>query len=521
MADGTGCELSLRDTLVRASEVREIYDDSPLVIAGLHRLLLAILHRNFGPQNFGEWQAVWRAGHFDAVTLDAYFARWRHRFDLFDAERPFYQVTEMEDAERHPAVLLKQEAATGNNATLFDHSFRGFPADLSPAEAASALVARQAYAIGGGVSRPFNFYGSTLTRGLSVLAFGNSLFETLMLNLLVYNKERPLPSEGEDLPAWEREEAARPQKEGTPVRGYLDYLTWQSRRVHLFPEGNATVVRWCQLQQNLKLPEGRNLLDPFKCYRVSETEGYQPLPLNPAKALWRDSHTLFQQAARPTERATKRPEVFNHLARVYLAREGGEIEASPTYGLATYGLATDPGKAASVLLWARERLPLPLRYLNDQSLVDELGDGLRVAQNVAEELRSATRLLARLILAPNSGAGGARQPDEGDVTDLARGFAADPSYWARLEPHFKRLLTELPRARDGDAGGGGEPLLAWAEALRRAAEEAFARATSGLDTSARSLKAVAQAESAFRRGLRQTLNAFKKRFETGDDGGGE
>ena len=38
-------ELSLRDTLTRAHEIRELPDDSPLVTVSLHRLLLAILQQ--------------------------------------------------------------------------------------------------------------------------------------------------------------------------------------------------------------------------------------------------------------------------------------------------------------------------------------------------------------------------------------------------------------------------------------------------------------------------------------------
>ena len=47
-------DLSLRDTLLNAHKITAIFDQSPLVTAALHRLLLAILHRNFGPASQGE-----------------------------------------------------------------------------------------------------------------------------------------------------------------------------------------------------------------------------------------------------------------------------------------------------------------------------------------------------------------------------------------------------------------------------------------------------------------------------------
>src|SRR4051794_12147009 len=95
--DGTVGEVGLRDALVRAHEIRELVESSPLVTVSLHRLLLAILHRTFGPETFEAWKALWRRGHWDAETLDTYFAAWRHRFDLFDPERPFLQGPPLED----------------------------------------------------------------------------------------------------------------------------------------------------------------------------------------------------------------------------------------------------------------------------------------------------------------------------------------------------------------------------------------------------------------------------------------
>ena len=78
--DGTAGEVGLRDALVRAHEIRELVDGSPLVTVSLHRLLLAILHRNFGPTSFEAWKALWRQGRWDAEKLDSYFTQWRHRF---------------------------------------------------------------------------------------------------------------------------------------------------------------------------------------------------------------------------------------------------------------------------------------------------------------------------------------------------------------------------------------------------------------------------------------------------------
>jgi CRISPR system Cascade subunit CasA len=87
--------LGLRDTLVRAPELRELVDPSPLATAALHRLLLALLHRIVGPPGTDAWLALWRAGRWEPVLINAYPDRWQRRFDLLEPEHPFYQTTGM------------------------------------------------------------------------------------------------------------------------------------------------------------------------------------------------------------------------------------------------------------------------------------------------------------------------------------------------------------------------------------------------------------------------------------------
>ena len=154
MSDGSHTELSLQDTLLQAHEIRAIFDQSPLVTAALHRLLLAILHRNFGPASRSEWQTLWQAGQFDSARLGSYFSEWYRRFDLFDDERPFYQDGGMEPEKGKIKEVeineLIPELARANNRTLFDHTTDATSPVLSPPEAARALVATQMYRLAGG-----------------------------------------------------------------------------------------------------------------------------------------------------------------------------------------------------------------------------------------------------------------------------------------------------------------------------------------------------------------------------------
>ena len=99
LKDNETKDLSLFEVLSKAHEIKEITDNSPLVVVSLHRLLLAILHRNFGPASFSEWKKLWNQKKWDAEIINRYFDNEaiKSRFNLFDAEKPFYQVAEIKN----------------------------------------------------------------------------------------------------------------------------------------------------------------------------------------------------------------------------------------------------------------------------------------------------------------------------------------------------------------------------------------------------------------------------------------
>src|SRR5262249_29849705 len=150
----------------------------------LHRLLLAILHRNFGPGSVKKWQQLWEAGSFPAGALGDYFARWRDRFDLFGTDRPVFQDPAFRAKTLSGVNRLVRELSRGHNDPLFDHTFEDPPPLLTAAEVARALIAEQAFAVGGGNSDLGYTTSAPLVGGVVVLVRGDNLFETLMLNLV-------------------------------------------------------------------------------------------------------------------------------------------------------------------------------------------------------------------------------------------------------------------------------------------------------------------------------------------------
>lgn len=498
--------LCLFHTLTRAREIKEIVDNSPLIVVSLHRLLLAILHRNFKTERYEDWKDLWRKGFWDAEKLRAYFDKdCKDRFNLFDDERPFYQYSTVkksasgEEATINPLATLMQEKASGNNATLFDHNFEANQQTYPPEIAACYLIARQAFSFSGtGCTYPFGFFNSPLINGFSILAVGNNLFETLALNLVKYPHKDTFPVERDDdgknldKPFWERDEliqATEKDSKGTNLLGYLDYLTWQSRRIKLIRDDNSEQVKSCQLQQNFKLKESELFFDPFKVYGKREDrkdkKAYYTLGLKEDKGLWRESHAIFQQA-----KTDDRRNLFDHLAEIEGFIREGEIEGEKKYSISIFGIINNK---ASVLQWAHERLPLPLAYLKDNELLNKLEKSIDCAVKFGGILQDSIKKLRKNLneqawessirsVSPMD-----KYKQEGKLINLLPAMSV---YWSSLEVRFKKLLTDLPEKQD-------EAMQEWYRVVDKTATKAFNQSVNSLGNSAKELKAIAKADKEF------------------------
>lgn len=494
--DGGREELGLLPALVRAHEIREIRCDSPLVTLSLHRLLLAILHRNFGPADLNEWKALWDAGRFPRKVLEVYFEKWLSRFDLFDQEHPFYQTAGLETDSPPPAVALYDEFAAGNNTTLFDHSTDFTARSLTVAQAARGLIARQSVAIGFGNSPNCTISGSKvttgyrkdapLTRGTSVLILGSSLLETLLSNLTSYSDD---PSK--DLPSWERQHSEKVMTQNYPS-GRIDLYTWQSRRLRLIPlEQESTPPRISLVHFAQGRAINKDVFDPMKPYSKNKDNQWQVLPVIPGRALWRDSSTILQ----PAQGAGKPVPAMNWIARIC---ERGIFPPERTSTLSAFGLATDPGKAGSILLWRHETMPLPLAYLGDPELRSSLQEAVDLAERAGSALHQAARKLVLVV----HGLEKKKKLQKGEKKTVSKAMhRIEASYWPKIERPFREFIVKLP----GDDDHQDDCLANWLRIVCRLARDVLDQIVSGLDESPRMLKAAYQGAGG-RWGAQKTLN---------------
>lgn len=524
LPDGAAADLSLRDTLARAHEVAEVAGETPPITVALHRLLLAVLHRCFGPKNAREWETLWQRGSFDMAEIDTYLATWRERFDLFHPERPFYQAATLNEGKAGSIAKLLFQA--DNNPTLFDHTLVASPPAIKPAQAARLLLSVQAFDTGGLITGEGKGSDSAKAAPLLQCAVslfrGETLFQTLLLNLHAYNPEHGYPwsfARAADRPIWERDDSTRAG--ARPPDGYLDLLTWQSRRVRLLPEIDADgkpVVRRVVVMKGQQFPDGYVRKDAETMVAFRANPKAKP-PMDPwpqvgfqeEKALWRDSLAFLQA----TDVDHARPKMADWLAEL---TDYGAIERTRSLRLDLLGLAADRAK---LLFWRHERLTIQPRYLEDshegQDLRTRVGQALDLAERVGRLLRRAYVEIEherKTIPVPSPIWVLAKEllgSDEG-VENLVAALGPERGYWSRLDLPFVELLRELPEDTTEDSAGlrGAAVFERWSNEVVRAARAAFEQAVSGLEQSARGLRAIAIGERKLERRLREAVATYQK-----------
>jgi CRISPR system Cascade subunit CasA len=472
--DGVSVELSLRDVLLHAHEFHTLHGESPPIVAALYRLLLAVLHRIVrGPRSSSHWVEIWNAGAWEEASINAYLDRWYDRFYLFHPEFPFYQF-QADDLRERKVIDLLPELASGNNATLFDHHTDESELAFSPQQAARALLFVQACSLAGGSGlAPRDSSDAPWGRGVVFLIAGDTLFQTLTLNLHPYRNfpDRGLENSEHDRPIWESTE--EPQLKREKPLGYLDYLTWPTRTVYFHPEvrSGRLVVQRVSMGPGQRIT--RELLDPFYHFRKDKSRGNLVYRLREGRALWRDSASFLRFNV--PEKVLP-PETIRWLAHVVA---DGELKAHHSYRYMALGMAT---RQARVDFYLAEHLPLPGDYLQDEELVSRLGTALESAENVRSRLGSALARTASLLLLPTAVEPGGRKPDRKDVNDLLAHWAFDRFYWASLEIPFLELLETLPRDQE-------VALKKWSNVLQDIAIQVFERAERGLGSRPRALRA--------------------------------
>ncbi len=223
----------------------------------LMRLIICITQAALdGPKDYDAWKTC-----RDAIQPAAkrYLDKWAASFELFGDGARFLQVPGLkaakEEGEGNPATKLDLTLASGNNASLFDNA-AGLPRDVDSGRLAITLLAFQCFAPGGrigvakwnGVDTPSkgssNHAPCTPSGMLHSYLQGNSLLETIHLNLLNQEEASNLGPNGWGKPVWEVpvNTAGDKQAIANATRSYLGRLVPLSRSIRLESEGKHMIL---------------------------------------------------------------------------------------------------------------------------------------------------------------------------------------------------------------------------------------------------------------------------------------
>jgi hypothetical protein len=153
---------------------------------------------------------------------------------------------------------------------------------------------------------------------------------------------------------------------------------------------------------------------------------------------------------------------------------------------------------------------------------------VKLAEDARGLLRGRFESLARYALIPNWDQLG-QEDQTKQLAELKKRVNRKPSrldrffetlnwerpYWARLDVPFRRLMADL-----ADAWAGDEehiPMREWATAVRDAARDAFEGATRSLETSARGLRAAAEARGQFEADLSKLVGRYIQDKNRGEE----
>lgn len=469
--DGTHDELGTRDTLLRSREIATIEDVSPLVVAALHRFLLAILYRALeGPTDIDKAKTLFKAG-LPGEKITAYLETWRDRFWLFDEKYPFGQIPTFAPKTWRAWTALAAEHNADNAKVLFDHLDVTEAGSISAAAATRWLLATQTFAVSAGKSE-ISHTGTAPSAG-SVIAIpvGSNLLDTMCFCLVPQNR---LVIQA-DVPLWEKgPESLQYLKTTTKVSdrksgkvkdraierdatGIVDLYTWRTRAI-LFKQSLSDGISEVGLASGIGYKPSTEL-DPMLGYVIAEiTDGETKEKVKKRvaihleeKGFWRDFDSLLPDDAHLAPRVIEHAVVLTKTNRKRFPR-----------GVMVLGQRYFPPRP-NIAFWRKEHFALPEAVSGDRDIRHDIRDILLDAEKAGDELNSACEAFAKDIVRH-----GNRKVERKDIRNVVEQMSAPAQYWSTLESRFHEILRDYTLERDPE-----EIRCQWLKSVRGSLKKAW------------------------------------------------
>ncbi len=525
--EGTHGELTshgICDALLNAHQYIAIYDPSPLVVVGIHRLLTAILQDALNPQENDDLEQLWMRGKFPADKIENFGKRYGDRFDLFSEDKPFFQSADLPlfpDVKEHkagkPIAQLFPETPSGSLVTHYRHTTEEEQV-LSPATVAAGLVALPPFVSSGGAGLMPSING---VPPIYVLPAGPSMFATLAASLISARWLDQYTTGQADLAWWKRAvpvniRESKKKKPGMKFSehhqlgevGYLHGLTFPARRVRLHPEHLHAVCsrsgqqsEWCVRTMTFRMGESRLedtplWQDPFAAYRLPVSPSGKrrtankkgtdkPKPIRPmrTRAAWREFTGLFLQ--RTAHQGTQRPLFLNQLAELNISKQ---VE---TYPFRCIAWQTD-GKM-KFFEWMDFGFDVPPSLLQDPNGAQWTEQALSFATDCVDVSK---RVFSSTFKRD------AKSPER--FKRLKERLESD--YWAVLANRFRQFVLDL-----GDLARQPQTLADWYDAVVREAQATFERTADATGDDGHTLRQIELGKAE----CRKQLNILRSKIKQG------
>ncbi len=305
-ADGAIETVSIISVFEQAHVIRSLSGELPTQDMSVFRLLLAILyaadrHSENGDifsdpeQAVSAWFSEWDKGQFNMDKIRNYLNKYEDRFYLFHPQRPFYQANIVKGTEYDASKLIGDLSESSNKPRLF--SLRGEESKkrLDYAEAARWLLHINSFDDSSikpttrGADLPPVGVGWLGKLGL-ISTQGNNLFETLMLNYVLLDRNEDSFPDGEAV--WERNEVCIEERRKIPApTSPLELLTLQSRRMLLNRDGSA-VTGFKSIGGDV-FPSENSMIEQMTVWKTDDDNGWKPKRHDITRSIWRDYSVII------------------------------------------------------------------------------------------------------------------------------------------------------------------------------------------------------------------------------------
>ncbi|PJC75381.1 MAG: type I-E CRISPR-associated protein Cse1/CasA [Syntrophobacterales bacterium CG_4_8_14_3_um_filter_49_14] len=460
--DGSRDELGIRDTLLRSGGIAAIEDSSPLVVATLHRFLLAVLYRALkGPTDIEQAKSLFKEG-LPGEKISAYLEKWRDRFWLFDEKYPFGQIPTFKPKSWRAWTALASEHNADNAKVLFDHVDVTKYGSINPSAAARWLLATQTFAVSAGKSEISHTGTAPSAGSVMAIPIGTNLLDTLLFCLVPQNRMVMQ----DDIPSWEKEPESLEYLK-TPCKvsdkktgkekdraiercssGIVDLFTWRTRSI-IFKESPSGGISELGFASGIGYAESTEL-DPMLGYTIVEimdagtkekVKKRVTIHLG-EKGFWRDFDSLLPDDAHLA------PKVIEHA----IALTKTDRKRLPK-GVMILGQRYFPPRP-NIAFWRNEHFALPEAIAGNRYIRHDIRDILIEAEKAGKALwngedgikaclSSSIGVFAKTLLSR-----GERDVLLADIKCFAQSVNAVPWYWSTLESHFHEILREYTLDRD-------------------------------------------------------------------------